>query len=154
MSKYNTVKLVSKNGKTYYRSICKSCKRGTSRKPSESCLSQEHKGYYEMVKRGSQNYRNAHIEAARLDSRRWHFKTKYGLTIEDVTKMIQNQHNKCKICGEDFVGKKEPCVDHDHKTNKVRGIICNRCNVLVGLVESGLLPKVIDYLKSVEASKT
>lgn len=51
---------------------------------------------------------------------------------------------QCELCGENGV----ICFDHDHKTGKFRGWICQRCNTTIGFVEDSipLLLRIIDYL--------
>ncbi len=57
----------------------------------------------------------------------------------------------CAICGELKLTKaqKRMPVDHCHETEKIRGILCNWCNFLIGSVGDNisLLEKAIDYLK-------
>ena len=57
---------------------------------------------------------------------------KYGITIKEFDKMIENQFHKCPICNRDFREKIKPVVDHCHKTGKIRGILCYGCNVSIG----------------------
>lgn len=55
-------------------------------------------------------------------------RTRYGITIEQFEEMLAAQGNVCAVC-------KEPdkvfCVDHNHKTLKIRGIVCLNCNLRV-----------------------
>ena len=64
-----------------------------------------------------------------------HLQRKYGITIEQYDKMLELQNNKCAICGYDFPDSKKlwnrPCVDHCHRTHKVRGILCRKCNIML-----------------------
>lgn len=71
---------------------------------------------------------------------------KYGLTILQYNKMVKNQGNKCKICSENF--EKTPCIDHDHKTGRVRGLLCSKCNSLLGFAKDNIkiLNNAIAYL--------
>lgn len=55
---------------------------------------------------------------------------KYKLTTEQYTEMLLDQDNQCKVCLEHFV--KTPCVDHCHTTGRIRGLLCNLCNVGLG----------------------
>lgn len=78
-------------------------------------------------------YRGARRRATPPEVRRaQNFKSRYGLTPEDVEAMVQRQGGVCAICTEIL---EDPCVDHDHSTGKVRGILCHRCNLGLGLIE-------------------
>lgn len=55
----------------------------------------------------------------------------YRITLKDYNKLLINQNNKCFICG-GVDDKKTLSVDHDHRTGKVRGLLCIRCNRLLG----------------------
>ncbi len=54
----------------------------------------------------------------------------YGLTLEQYTKMIEDQHNCCSICEKKF---DKLVVDHCHTTGKVRALLCNDCNTGLGM---------------------
>jgi 5-methylcytosine-specific restriction endonuclease McrA len=59
----------------------------------------------------------------------------YGLTQEHFEAMLQSQGNSCAICGLQFGGGgkgSSPHVDHDHDTGRVRALLCNNCNFLIG----------------------
>jgi len=58
----------------------------------------------------------------------------YGINLEDFNKMLIKQNHKCKICGKEetkeLKGTKwKLSVDHCHKTGKVRGLLCAKCNI-------------------------
>ena len=61
-------------------------------------------------------------------------KNTYGVTQEEVETMMQKQSNSCLICGRDF-GEIQRCIDHDHDTGKVRGLLCHRCNLGLAFLE-------------------
>lgn len=77
-------------------------------------------------------------EAARERQLRWHFRKKYGITMDDYERMLIQQNGICAICGqgETALGRsgevKPLAVDHDHKTGAVRGLLCHRCNSVLG----------------------
>jgi hypothetical protein len=60
---------------------------------------------------------------------------KFGLTAEHYDLMLTAQGGACAICEQPPDGK-PLCVDHDHATNRVRALLCVRCNFNVGLVEN------------------
>lgn len=58
---------------------------------------------------------------------------KYGLTPEQYAEMLEACAGCCESCGLNFdTTGKWPCVDHDHDTGRVRGLLCNNCNVGIG----------------------
>jgi len=72
----------------------------------------------------------------------------FGITEEEYTEMVVSQDGKCDICGQ-HPSKKSLCVDHDHKTGKVRGLLCDKCNTGIGNLEDNItyLKNSIKYLK-------
>lgn len=73
-------------------------------------------------------------------------KKNYGITLEDFNRMCAYQKNKCAICG--YEGRL--CVDHDHLTGAVRGLLCSSCNSAIGLFHESVasLAAAIAYLDS------
>jgi len=80
---------------------------------------------------------------------------KYGLTVEQFDEMMKAQKNKCAVCHKRET-KRHPsgtlfdlAIDHDHKTGKVRGLLCNSCNRALGnLMDStDNAHSVINYLR-------
>jgi hypothetical protein len=54
---------------------------------------------------------------------------RYGISKVEVEQMIKDQDGLCALCHNSM---EKPRVDHDHATGKVRGILCNHCNVGLG----------------------
>lgn len=79
---------------------------------------------------------------------------RYGLTIEQYEQLLAQQNRRCKICGVEASDKRgrRLCVDHDHTTNTVRGLLCSNCNNGLGRFKDkpGLLFRAVDYLNGVE----
>jgi hypothetical protein len=73
---------------------------------------------------------------------------KYGMTAEDFRKLKKLQRNRCRICKKKFGGKVMMHIDHDHKTGKVRGLLCRHCNIGLGMFfdRPELLRVAADYL--------
>ncbi len=74
-----------------------------------------------------------------------HLKRKYGMTVADYDAMLVAQDGGCAICGGQPNGrwKHKFHVDHDHATGKVRGLLCHRCNMMVGY--SLDRPEILDH---------
>ena len=53
---------------------------------------------------------------------------RYGLTWEDFERMRRAQVDRCWICDEPFLEENEINIDHCHRTEKVRGLLCQHCN--------------------------
>jgi hypothetical protein len=76
-----------------------------------------------------------------------HYKSAYGLTLEQVDEMLIKQDHKCALCGKSLKETKRN-IDHNHITKKVRGILCHRCNIGLGYVEDEeFLKSSLIYLK-------
>ncbi len=86
-------------------------------------------------------------------------KKRYGITQEEFLAMLEAQDHKCAICRREITfgggrisGKQKDqnsgSVDHCHDSNKVRGLLCNGCNVGLGYFEDNpdTLRAAIDYL--------
>lgn len=66
----------------------------------------------------------------------YEIKKLYGLSLPEYQDLYAKQGGKCAVCNTDFLSlAKRPSVDHDHKTGKIRGLICNNCNAGMGLLK-------------------
>lgn len=86
-------------------------------------------------------YRSTHKGSISLST----IKRKYGLTADQLEEMKKSQDGKCAICDQPFDVVN---VDHDHKTNEVRGLLCRKCNWGLGQFRDSLelLRKAAEYL--------
>lgn len=58
---------------------------------------------------------------------------RYGIGLVEKQALIDAQDGKCALCDVPFqTEKKTPCIDHDHDTGEIRGILCVGCNVALG----------------------
>lgn len=91
-------------------------------------------------------YKREYAEAHPNWQKRCSIKSKYGITLEHYQTMFAVQDGRCNICG---VKGERLCVDHDHKTNKVRSLLCVPCNVTLGQMEESVprLKQMIAYLE-------
>lgn len=73
-------------------------------------------------------------------NRQWN----YGITPEQYERMVIEQDGKCAICEE----KQPLLVDHDHRTGKLRKLLCRKCNSLLGMCDDNTdkLQKAAAYL--------
>ena len=83
---------------------------------------------------------------------------KYNITLEEYFEMIADQNFRCVICnillpdnlgpaGTGSSGKREtPIVDYDHKTGKIRGILCRCCNTGIGFFKKNKVSLLAAYL--------
>lgn len=81
----------------------------------------------------------------------WAIKHKYGVTIEEYKDMLIKCNYRCQICEASHSEEKPLHIDHCHKTGKVRGLLCNKCNHGLGFFKDQelLLTNAIKYLKYV-----
>jgi len=65
--------------------------------------------------------------------RKYKYMTRYGITFNDYEEMFKKQGGLCAICFMPETGQKRSLsVDHCHKTGKVRGLLCDKCNNMLG----------------------
>ena len=85
-----------------------------------------------------------------------HYKRKFGITLEQYTEMFKAQSGLCAMCNQpetvNTKGKDIPmwlAVDHDHKTGKVRGLLCFRCNTMLEHFDRDIdkINAVLAYIK-------
>ena len=106
-------------------------------KKNKKQIDETNKEYYEKNKGKTIEYQ-----------RKLALKTRYNLTLEKLDEMLIGQNHKCLICDKSLMETRR-CVDHNHKTGKIRGILCIECNSVLGMSHDNvdILKKAIDYLK-------
>ena len=74
----------------------------------------------------------------------------YGITLADKLAMVKWQGGRCSICRRKA---KTLCVDHDHDTGFVRGLLCFRCNQALGFFGDSIqsLAQAIEYMDAAYA---
>ena len=97
-----------------------------------------------------QYYRDPEAERAKR------LKKNFGITPGDYEKMLEAQHGVCAICFQSEVSidsrnglQRKLAIDHDHVTEKIRELLCSRCNLTVGLVkeDTSILLSAVTYLE-------
>lgn len=105
-----------------------------------------------LLKQGRESYQR-NIHNRRKFSRKFYWTNrekeldrirfkKYGINGDEFRVLVEKQKGKCPIC--EKTDKKNLSVDHCHITGKIRGIICNKCNMALGNVEDS--PKILKAL--------
>lgn len=126
-----------RSGGKLHHSACKICERAMA------------KDWYERNKDKAtakvRDWRERNADAVkqyRSENRRKHYLQevvrKYDVDPAWFDEQMQKQGGSCACCRRDFAwGKKQttPHVDHCHESQKVRGILCNRCNTVLGLCQ-------------------
>lgn len=132
------------NFRTYHNRRNTSC---------ESCISQKRKDWIND-KNGirTKAYKYYHLNKDRISKYRsiHRLKRKYSLTIDEFNSLLEKQKHNCAICSCSF-NEKKPCVDHDHKSGKIRGLLCRNCNLDLQVIEKVTFVKNAQkYLESMK----
>jgi len=151
--------------------VLKNCKKWRDENPEHKTLRRERyhtdEEYNKRIKKNNRDYNRRHKDKIREKNkeyvkthgqelraykRRHDMKIKYNMTPEDFDKLWESQDGKCLGCNIDLTFKvKGGCiVDHDHKTGKVRGLLCNNCNAGLGFLKDDLtvLRNLTNYLEA------
>ena len=131
-----------RTGTKQYHSQCKDCERVLAKK--------WYKSNPQYAKEKAKKWRTENIDRVkeyRIANKRRSYivdiKRKYNITELEFNNMLLTQKNKCIGCGVDFefgVQEKTPHIDHCHKTGKVRGILCRKCNSVIGFYKDNPKP--------------
>lgn len=141
-----TVENWSKSNQEYGRYMCKTCWNLRQKKYNKQ--TKEEKAA--KAKDRQSKWSNERKLAEKEKSYRRSLKTKYDLSLEEYNTMLLKQNHRCKICNSpNAKGRGCMHVDHCHETGKIRGLLCARCNLLLGKAEDNIsiLTSAIEYLK-------
>lgn len=113
-------------------------KRRLEIKREEELGLREKKPYVYRPRPGRQYYRDNFL------------RSKYGITLVDYNTMFDNQEGCCAICGtHQSLLRRAMCVDHNHVTKKVRGLLCDHCNRAIGYAreDTNILLNMVKYIE-------
>jgi hypothetical protein len=99
----------------------------------------------EKTKKYHETFRNTHP----THQHKYGLLRKYGLSVDDYNVMVAKQKGQCAICGIHQSNlKKKLHVDHDHVSGEIRGLLCSRCNIVIGTFndDTKILKSAIIYL--------
>jgi hypothetical protein len=83
-----------------------------------------------------------------VGNRRYKLSRDYGVTLESYEAMLASQAGVCAVCKDINPSGKRLAVDHHHESGKVRGLLCSRCNTMIGHAREriDILVAAIGYL--------
>lgn len=126
------------NGTIY--PYCKPC--NTARAVAWSKANKERKNA------GEKERRKKNPEKFLAQSRKAHYKRRYGIAYSSVLETLEKQSFRCEICSEKIC-ENTLYVDHCHNEGHIRGVLCNRCNIgLASIERPGYLDAALAYLES------
>jgi hypothetical protein len=102
--------------------------------------------------KSNEKYRKQNKDKIKKGMRDYLLKKEYNITSEEYDQKLKEQGFICACCGEDWFGDRADInwpVDHNHKTNKNRDIICPSCNKMLGFAKDdiSILEAGIAYLE-------
>ena len=116
-----------------------------------SCYMQQR---FQLNPKARKNQYIRHLESGGAATANWKYKLKARGASEDMyNSTLQSQGGVCAICGrtadESSTRKKRLAFDHDHRTNQLRGLLCDACNRALGLFKDSveMLSNAICYLE-------
>ena len=131
---------IRKSAKDGMSQWCKKCYNKKNRDSRLRCI--EKPGWYEEKRKKALKY--------------W-LKRNYGLTPADYEAIATSQNDVCAICEKPetvTIHDRIPrlTVDHNHETDRVRGLLCRKCNSAIGLFgeDTHVLAGAIKYLTKIE----
>lgn len=108
---------------------------------------------YHLVNREKDNarvraHRLSHCEDRRAREKVLVLKRQHGLTPAEFESLLKIQGGVCAICKKSEWNGKRPHIDHDHRTGKIRGILCGKCNRALGFIDDDpdIALAIIEYL--------
>lgn len=124
-----------------YNSHCKKC--------AQNAITKWAKENPEKKRRTELKWRKEHPGERREIEWKCYLKRKYGLSLEQWKELLALSEGRCAICG---TKPRRLCLDHNHRTGKVRGILCDECNRGIGLLkdDSDIVFEAAKYLKKHE----
>lgn len=124
-----------KDGRRY---ICMACATVQKSKYNKENATQHKARNQKWVKNNPERYKELQL------------KRKFGLSLEAYKAMLWKQYHSCAICQVQVLDlKKQLAVDHCHKTGKIRGLLCDRCNRGIGFLGENpeVLKRAATYLE-------
>ena len=91
-------------------------------------------------------------EKRRLRSLNGKYLYSLGITYQQKLDIIESQNGLCAMCGKEMIVH---ALDHNHKTGRVRAVLCVKCNTGISYIEDkDFLERAIKYLEKYNANPT
>lgn len=112
-----------------------------------SCHTELYKTWYREHKRYKSDRTKEYAKAHPETRRKAQLKFRFGMSLEEYDAIFASQGGVCAICKGAPNGK-NLCVDHDHETEEVRGLLCHECNAMLGFAKNStaILQTAVGYL--------
>lgn len=145
-NKCNTIKDINEFGKDKSRKsgfayCCKECRRNRQKK--------RYNNNVEFMRAKQRKYNINNPRALRG----YKLKQQFGITLEQYDKMFAFQGGVCAICGCPETASRNGktlslAVDHNHVTDKIRGLLCGHCNIALGLLNENpvIIKSLLKYI--------
>lgn len=107
----------------------------------KECIKQYNAEYRKLNKEHIRDKKKTYYTTKPHIQKSIYLRLKYNLTIEQYESMLIAQDYKCAACSSTSVEHnryKSLCVDHDHATGKVRGLLCHPCNTAIGAAKENV----------------
>jgi hypothetical protein len=100
-------------------------------------------------RKSTKKWKREHPDRARRSARNTNLKRLYGISLANYEEMLVKQGGGCAACGCTNGPHFSLAVDHSHKTGRVRSLLCNKCNGVLGFVDDDILKllALVEYLK-------
>lgn len=95
-------------------------------------------------------WNDANKERKKILNRNYKLKNDFNLTTEQFDELLQKQGGVCAVCkNPNNVEGRELSVDHCHSTGTIRGLLCQKCNVALGLLneDESIIFNLLEYLQ-------
>mgnify|MGYP003939491259 CR=1 FL=1 len=118
----------------------------------KECRKSHRRSYYMKTKNTKymKEYNKQYYKENKTKEHNRYLEKTYGITYKEKIRLLELQNYKCAICGKDLKTRgNDTNIDHNHDTGDVRGILCTRCNTLLGWANESIeiLMRAVYYLK-------
>lgn len=132
--------------------VCKFCERKGTRdryKNDPELWARYHKKYRKNNLEKTNSYKKKWIKQNPDSERNTRLKYTYGITLVEYNEILAKQNLVCAICRKECMTGKNLCVDHNHNSNEIRGLLCDKCNKGLGCFDDNieLFKQAIKYLE-------